>query len=235
MGSGKPYILIGGQAVNYWAERYLSTEPQLETLRPFTSQDIDFMGKHEDVGNIARQLKQNPGYPPKVAMSALSGFVPFQIGDLKASIEVVHRIPGVPGSVDASAIQAEWEGKTIRVLNPIALLASKLELVRTVPQEKRRDAAHLKILQPCVRAFLAEVLQQVEEGQLPAKDWLGAANQVLKLTTTAQARKIGKQCQIEWGEILPLTAIARSRHEKIRRFQEQQLEQGYKKQKGISI
>jgi hypothetical protein len=233
--SGQPYILIGGQAVNYWAERYLSTEPQLEKLRPFTSQDIDFKGNHDDVLNIARQLNQHPNYPPKVAMTALSGFISFQIGDLKASIEVVHRIPGIPGSVDASAIQTEWEGKTIRVLNPIALLASKLELVRTVPQKKRRDAAHLKILQPCVRAFLAEALQQVDQGQLPAKDWLGAANQVLKLTTTVRARKIGSQYQINWADILPLAAIAQSRHEKIRRFQEQQLEQGYKKSNGISI
>jgi hypothetical protein len=27
--NGQPYILIGGQAVNYWAEHYLSAEPQL--------------------------------------------------------------------------------------------------------------------------------------------------------------------------------------------------------------
>jgi len=32
-----------------------------------------------------------------------------------------------------------------------------------------------------------------------------------------------------------LTAIAKSRDEKIKRFQEQQLEQGYKKSKGIAI
>ena len=232
--AGQPYILIGGQAVNYWAERYLATEPQLETLRPFTSQDIDFVGTHEDVRIIARQLNQNPGYPPKVAMTALSGFVPFQIGDLKASIEVVRRIPGIPGSVAASAIQTDWEGKTLRVLNPIALLASKLELVRTVPQEKRRDATHLKILLPCVRAFLAEALQSVEQGELPAKDWLGAANQVLKVTTTLRARKIGRQHQINWPEILPLNAIASSRNEKVRRCYELQLQQGFRKSKGIS-
>lgn len=27
---GKPYVLIGGQAVNYWAERYLTTEANLK-------------------------------------------------------------------------------------------------------------------------------------------------------------------------------------------------------------
>lgn len=61
---GKPYLLIGGQAVNYWAERYLATEPQLEALQPFTSEDIDFKGGHEDVRRIAKQLELTPVFPP---------------------------------------------------------------------------------------------------------------------------------------------------------------------------
>ena len=44
--TGNPYVLIGGQAVNYWAERYLLNEPQLFALQPFTSEDIDFKRGH---------------------------------------------------------------------------------------------------------------------------------------------------------------------------------------------
>ena len=232
--AGRPYVLIGGQAVNYWAERYLPIEPQLKPLQPFTSEDIDFKGSREDVRRIAHQLKLTPAYPHKVEMTTLAGIIPCQIGGLKSNIEVVRRIPGVSGSVDALAIQAEWNGKTIRVLDPISLLACKLELVASVPQQKRRDVAHLKILVPCVRAFLSEFLQQVELGQIPARQWLSAANQVLKLTTNQRARKIATRHRINWQEIVPLTAIAECRNEKIRRFQEQQLEQGYKKSRGIS-
>ncbi len=233
--AGRPYLLIGGQAVNYWAERYLAVEPQLASMRPFTSEDIDFKGGVEDVRHIARQLQLMPGYPAKVQMTALAGTIPFQIGDLKSNIEIVRRIPGVSGSVDTLAVQAEWNGKIIRVLDPISLLACKLELVASVPQEKRRDVTHLKILVSCVRAFLTEFLQRVERGEIPARHWLGAANQVLKLTTGHRAQKIAGKHQINWPEILPLTAIAKSQDEKIRRFQEQQLEQGYKKIKGISV
>ena len=233
--AGQPYILIGGQAVNYWAERYLALEPQLEPLKPFTSEDIDFKGGHADVQRIARQLELNPSYPPKVQMTALVGTIPFQIGGLKANIEIVRRVPGVSGSVDELAVQSEWDGKTIRVLDPISLLACKLELAATVSQKNRHDLEHLKILLPCVRAFLGEFLQRVEHGELPAKHWLGAAHQVLKLTTNHRARKISSKHQINWRDILPLTAIAKSQQEKIRRFREQQLEQGYKKSKGIGI
>jgi hypothetical protein len=201
-------------------------------LQPFTSEDIDFKGSHADVERIARQLALPPSYPPKVAMTALSGAIPFQIGDLKSTIEVVRRIPGISSSMATPAIEAEWEGNTIRVLDPVSLLACKLELAATVLQEKRRDVAHLKILLPCVRSFLGELLQQVEIGSLPAREWLKVANQVLKLTTSVRARKIANRHRIDWKDILPLAAIAKSQHEKIRRFQEQQLERGFRK--GIS-
>lgn len=233
--AGQPYVLVGGQAVNYWAEHYLSQEPALNSLRPFTSEDIDFKGNRDDVERIAEQLASKPGYPAKVAITALAGFVPFQIGDLKSTVEVVRQIPGVSDAANTPAIQAEWEGKTIRVLDPISLLACKLELAATVSQTNRRDVPHLKMLVPCVRAFLNEILQQVELGALPAKEWLKVANQALKLTTQSRARKLAIQHKINWPEILPLNAIAKSRDEKIRRFHEQQLQQGFKKSKGISI
>ena len=51
------------------------------------------------------------------------------------------------------------------------------------------------MLLPCVRAFLGEFLQQVERSEIPAKHWLGAANQVLKLTTSQRARKIADQAE----------------------------------------
>ena len=58
---------------------------------------------------------------------------------------------------------------------------------------------------------------------------------MLKLTTNHRAQKIGSKYQLNWPDMLPLPAIAKSQHEKIRRFQEQQLEQGCKNSKGISI
>ncbi len=233
--AGKPYILIGGQAVNYWAERYQAVEPQLEKLKPFTSEDIDFKGGREDVKRIAQQLNLAPNYPAKVQMTALAGAIPFQIGHLKSNIEIVRRIPGVAGSVETLSIEAEWNGKTIRVLDPISLLACKLELVTHVSQKKRRDMEHLKILVPCVRAFLNEFLKRVESREIPARHWLGAANQVLKLTTSNRARKIASKFQINWSVILPLDAIARSSDTKIRRFKDQQLERISGRSKGISV
>jgi hypothetical protein len=86
--AGVPYVLVGGQAVNYWAERYLGEEPELRKLVPFTSGDIDFLGHRDDVQHIARQLELTPVFPHRVTMTALAGAIPFRIGGLPSNIEV---------------------------------------------------------------------------------------------------------------------------------------------------
>ncbi len=203
----RPYILIGGQAVNYWAEEYLAQEPLLKSLQPYTSQDIDFKGGREDVERIARQLGLIPVYPPKVEMTALAGLIPLHIGGRASAIEVVRRIPGISDRDDPPVIEAEYDGKAIRVLHPISLLACKLVLAATVSQQDRQDVAHLRMLVPCVRAFLADLLEEVELGELSPRDWLKVVNQALKLTHTSRARKIEKAHNIHWLDILPLDAI----------------------------
>jgi hypothetical protein len=233
--AGNPYILIGGQAVNYWAERYLEWEPQLQNMRPFTSADIDFHGTAQDVRHIAGQLGLTAGYPAKGAMTALAGVIPLKIEGEPANIEVVRSVPGVGAQLDDFVIEAKWEGKNIRVLDPISLLASKLELAATVSQDRRNDVLHLKILVPCVRAFLETVLEQVEQQVIPARDWLTLANQALKLTTSHRAGKLGEKHQINFREILPVKAISQNRNEKIQNFRIQQLEQGYRKSKDAPI
>ena len=225
---GIPYLLIGGQAVNYWAERYLTHEPELRKHAPFTSGDIDFRGNREDVRHIAGQLELTAVFPDKVAMTALAGAIPFQIGKHPSNIEVVRLIPGVSvATVDALAIGAELRGQQIRVLDPISLMLCKVNLALTVSQENRQDVEHLKILIFCVRGFLREALREVEGGNAPARGWLGAVNKLMKLARSTHGRKAAQKFEIRWSEILPRAEIARSKHEKIVSFREQQLARGF--------
>ena len=219
--AGRHYILIGGQAVNYWAERYLGAEPGLKSHLPFTSADIDFHGTREDVRYIAGQLKLTPLFPPKVAMTALAGTIPLRIGKEQTNIEIVRSIPGVTAStLDVLAMQMEWSGKTVRLLDPISLLICKIELALTVSQAKRQDVEHLKILRFCVRGFLRELLLEVEQGNVPSKAWLGAVNRLSKMTTSTHGRKAAKQFSVVWPELLPLSEVARCKDKKISLFRE---------------
>lgn len=225
---GLPYVLIGGQAVNYWAERYLAAEPELRKLVPFTSGDIDFLGNRGDVRHIAQQLELTPVFPHKVAMTALAGAIPFRIGRLPSNIEVVRLLPGVSTpTVETLAVRAELSGQQIRVLDPVSLLLCKVNLALTVSQTDRQDVEHVKILLFCVRGFLREALQEVERGHAPAKGWLGAVNKLTKLANSTQGRKAALKFEVHWPKILPQTEIMRSRNEKIVSFREKQLARAF--------
>jgi hypothetical protein len=225
---GRPYVLVGGQAVNYWAERYLAVEPGLRKYIPFTSGDIDFRGNRDDVNHIARQLKLKAEFPPMVAMTALAGAIPFQIGKFPSNIEVVRQIPGVKiAELDALAVDVKWNDRQIRVIDPVSLLICKADLALTVSQENRQDVEHLRILIFCVRGFLREFLQAAERGEIPAKGWLGAVNKLSKLVKSTHGRQTSKKFEVNWPEILPLEEIAKAKNEKIISFREMQMARGF--------
>ena len=113
---GLPYLLIGGQAVNFWAGLYAVRESALADLKPFTSEDIDFKGDRSDVEHIAAQLKLRAVLPGKVGMTALAGSIPFTWGDIQSNIEVVRVVPGAPQNLESRAIQVEANGQTLRVM-----------------------------------------------------------------------------------------------------------------------
>jgi hypothetical protein len=221
---GAPYLLIGGQAVNYWAERYLEEETELREFLPFTSEDIDFKGTRMDVQLIAGQLGCKALFPAKVEISSLAGVIPIHIGEVESNIEVIRHVPGVSANdLEKLAIEAEFEGKRIRVINPISLLASKLKLAFTISQAKRQDVAHLRILIHCVHGFLRDLLTLVENAEMPAAGWLGAVNHLHKLAGSKHGKRAMKQHGIDWSRLLPVAEISAASNAKIVRFREMQL------------
>jgi hypothetical protein len=220
---GEPYVLIGGQAVNYWAERYRTSQPELEELLPFTSTDIDFKGTREDVLSIASAVGRKPIFPPRVQMTALAGSIPIKIGNTDSSIEVVRGIPGVPVTRFVP-VEVDFSGQQIRVIDPIALVESKLELLFCVRQNDRQDIRHLKIAILCVRGFLRETLELIERGEANPAGWLGAVNRIRKAAISKRGKRAAKEHDISWS-FLPHAEIAIAKNDKIVRFRELQLVQ----------
>lgn len=215
---GKPFLLIGGQAVNYWAERYRAVEPRIDSLQPFTSEDIDFKGNRSDVDLIAQQLSLKPEYPASKEMTSLAGVIPFRLDGFGSCIEVVRRIPGAPPNAEQAAIEVEWNGKQLRLLDPVSLFASKLKLLGTVSQANRQDAHHLRILVHCVRCFLGELLEEVHGARIPSRYWLNIVRFLIKIMASKQASRIASDVGLVWRDVLPWREIRDSRDPRIMRF-----------------
>jgi hypothetical protein len=53
-------VLVGGQAVNFWATVYEDVAPDLSASGPFASKDIDFSGTKAEVTECAARLAGTP-------------------------------------------------------------------------------------------------------------------------------------------------------------------------------
>lgn len=74
---GVPFVLIGGQAVNFWADRYLGRAPELAEQGPFTSKDVDFCGTRKSVETGARKLGGTALLPEPFDPTPSAGVVVF--------------------------------------------------------------------------------------------------------------------------------------------------------------
>ena len=224
--AGKPYVIIGGQAVNYWATRYLLEEAELSAWLPFTSKDTDFHGNRDDVLRTALQLGRPAVFPHRKMMTAFAGGVVWPIGENRSRVEFVRHVPGAKAAeVETLAVEHDYLGQPVRVIDPISLLACKLVLALTVDQRQRRDADHARILLLCVRAFLRETLRGVGAGELPARGWLGAAERLFKLAASKTGKRAALKLKLHWPQALPEAEIAASKNRLIARFREKRLTQ----------
>ena len=164
-------------------------------------------------------------------MTALAGIIPIKIGDARTGIEFVRQIAGIKsGDISKLAVEREFHGTQIRILDPISLLVGKANLALTVDQKSRRDVTHLQIMVVCVRAFLRETLRGVEAGELPARGWLGAVERVLKLGESAIGKKAARKFGVDWRQALPEKEIAASHHKLVVTLREKRLPQWLEKQ-----
>jgi hypothetical protein len=224
--NGNPYLLIGGQAVCFWATRYLTEEDSLQQWIPFVSKDIDFQGGRDDLIRFAKQLGVVARFPHKKEMTAWAGAAVIKVAGGAASVDFVRQMPGVKLTQALRfALERDFQGYRLRVLDPITLLSCKVSLALKVNQDRRRDADHARIMVVCVRAFLREILRGVESGELPQRGWLSAVERVLKLAEVNLGKKATKELGIDWSQALPLFEIAISSHRAVIQLREKRLPQ----------
>lgn len=155
-------ILIGGQAIAWWAEKY-SVKTQGGTLLNPTSKDIDFWGTNEDLVHIASHLKKTPNRPDKREMTTFIGAIEVNASGKKTALELLRRVPGLDSddpNVVALPEAITKSGKMILVLTPVSLVLSKLYNLRHFPQEGRHDLMHLQTSLIASRYFISEIVSR---------------------------------------------------------------------------
>ena len=137
-----PQVIIGGQAVSIWAERYLPGEPELGKYLPFTSKDLDLLGNKSDLDQLARLT----GYAKVAARPdrwiPSAGYLELPRPDGKpVKVEVLKKLYGATKEEVRDAEQARRKHAIdLIVALPVAELANsrRLRLKKFAEQQLRR-------------------------------------------------------------------------------------------------
>ena len=89
-------LLVGGQALNFWAERYSENAPELSDYAPFVSKDIDFFGTGTVAAKIAERLGGRVQYPKANDHTPKAAVVHATIEGHELEIDILSNVIGPP-------------------------------------------------------------------------------------------------------------------------------------------
>ncbi len=192
---GMPRILVGGHAVNVWAEHYLKEEPSLAEFMPFRSKDLDILGTSSDLEDVARKtgLKCERAENRTFIPSAGYLLMKHKSGEF-VKVEILKRIYGVTSeSLKERASELVHQGIRIRVIDPLTLLRAKTEnsvhLEQNKPGYERQDVKHMQIMLIVAHAFLKDTIKAFLKSEIDARDVLSFHEEYLSFAKTETARK----------------------------------------------
>jgi hypothetical protein len=204
-------LLVGGQAVNLWAQVFLGERPELGALRPFLSRDCDVVGDVAMLQGLAGTGQWKVTFSRKGQASPGVGFLSGKDecgNDLV--IEVLHTVRGLgPKDLEQEAV-VDIEGKRYRTLSPVLLLKAKLANYLELPQREagidRNDLKHLRILVPCVAGYRVE--QEVPQAFL--RNPVGCVTPERQPTRRQALGKVCGQDMVVGGWFRFVLAVVRS-------------------------
>jgi hypothetical protein len=189
-------ILVGGQAVNLWAEHYLAQGrvPELLVDVPYTSKDVDFCASKEVVRAFAARLPQGRArFPSLDDATPNTGIVMF-VDD--AGRERVIDFLAAPFGLDAKEVerdavsmdvldaQGQATGRRFRVMHPIASMESRVHnvvgLAHTYDTPHGRKQLRASVV--CAREALKDLLDTpAAEGFDPVRTVLDLNERIFDL------------------------------------------------------
>jgi hypothetical protein len=211
-------VLVGGQAVNFWSIRYYEDCEAWNELRPFTSEDIDFLGSPRDAQKIGLVLQGEVFINRNFESSPNAGIVLVKHRGRQLRIDVLGQVLGVDEEALAkNAIEfvgeRELEGLTIKVIDPLLALESKLASLHILDQRSRQDLKHTKLCVRVLEEFLREHWDILSE-----RVRFGIIERVFDVASQKNALYAWFEHGIEVERGLPWDLIDGAKSDKFQRF-----------------
>jgi hypothetical protein len=219
---GWQWLVVGGHAVNFWARYFLPKEPELRRFLPFTSKDLDVLGTVVDLYTISQALnspakRTQPGEPSPVV-----GYVVYRTpAGQSTRIEVLYALYGLnleDVRKGAGEVLSSELGIKLRVPSALGCLKAKTHNAARLPQEKRQDIKHLRIMLLCNRAVLRDAVEAVERGDIAERAAIKLLGALFQFTQTKIAREAAAKYSLNWIEAFPVKELLATTLPRVRSF-----------------
>lgn len=161
-------FLVGGQATNFWAERYYAKDPGLAAYSPFSSKDIDFFGSFEAARKLANALHGTIRRPTSDDHSPQTAVINAVVQGTKVEIDFLWNIMGPPKDDLASkTVKVEYPlivdgvagAVTLKIMHPLHCLQSRASNIVSLGRKDDVSKRQLNAAVLVLRAHISEVLE----------------------------------------------------------------------------
>jgi hypothetical protein len=198
--------IVGGQAVNLWAEIYGAANQSLDEHRPFLSKDADLFGERAaiEAHTIPKGWTiQYYGIPRQMAVALLTKDL---AGGEQMRVEVLRSVYGLhPRDVADAALVEISPGRVYRLPSPIVLLKAKIANTHDlVKKERPQDLKHVRMLVIICAHYLRDLHASVLAGATPERTLINTLHALCEVISTRQALAVAEQHRVNLAAALPL-------------------------------
>lgn len=213
-------VLVGGQAINFWAINYRDRLPELEQYLPFSSEDIDFYGGRLEANAVHQILGGDLTLNKNFDRSSNAGVLVTNYQGKKLRIDFLSSVFGLnDDEISQTALiyqgKEQLAGLKLAVLNPILCLEGKLKSLVGLPQAGRQDLKHLKMSIPIVRVYLSSIFQHNQP-----KTGLKLIERIWERAIRDDGLQVYLQHQIKIEAAIPITTVETLSDRKWQKFRE---------------
>ena len=200
-------LIVGGQAVNLWAELYVAEIPALDDFKPFVSKDADIYGSRALAETLARRSGWECVFDARKApmVAAVLRKPGARAGETALTIEVLSEVNGLTDAdLDASTVVELGGADRYRIPPPPVLLKAKLyNLASLFYTERPQDLKHSRMLCAMVPHFLNELLAECNAGRVDEATFVAAVRYTADVITSGWAGNAARSHGLALDRVIP--------------------------------
>lgn len=215
--AGEDVVLVGGQALAFWMDRFDIRPPR---DLPAVSRDVDFFTR--DAGNVAplhafaAAIHGRAEVLPPESVTALVGSAIAPAGEGIYNVDLLHAVVGLTrGEIERNAVQVQLAGfsRPLRVMHPLHVLQSRnANLHELAAKRDELGRLQFRLAIDVARAYLESTIDAIEaDAALSPRECeraiLDAVSPVDQYSAEDAARKNAERYDIHLADAIPAWRI----------------------------